>query len=66
MPHEDREKSFPTLIWVGGLSFGGWGCSQCNWVFDPAGQPIGKSFDEIKQNFQSQLTGEFASHRCAE
>jgi hypothetical protein len=65
MLHTGREKPLPKLVWIGGLSFGGWGCSQCDWVFDPAGQPIGASFEETKQNFQTQLIGEFASHECA-
>jgi hypothetical protein len=53
------------LVRVEGRSFEGWGCSECAWLFNPSGPPVGKSLDEMKQNFQMQLSEEFASHDCA-
>ena len=44
----------------------GWGCSECSWVFHPSDPPIGKSLDEMKRNFQMQLSHEFESHDCPE
>jgi hypothetical protein len=60
------ESSSRKLAWVQGQSVVGWGCSECAWVFSPSGPPTGKSLDEIKRNFQVQLSKEFASHACAE
>ena len=42
-----------------------WGCSDCNWEFNPSGPPIGESLQEMKQNFKSRRDREFASHVCA-
>jgi hypothetical protein len=53
------------LLWVAKESFEGWGCSECAWLFKPSGKPVGESLDEMKQNFQMQLSEEFASHACA-
>jgi hypothetical protein len=52
-------------VWVAKEGFEGWGCSECAWVFSPSGKPVGKSLDEMKQNFQMQLSEELASHACA-
>jgi hypothetical protein len=57
---------FPSrkTVWVAKESFEGWGCSECAWVFNPSGKPVGQSLDEMKRHFQTQLLGEFASHAC--
>jgi hypothetical protein len=65
MLHEGQESSSRKLAWVEGESFEGLGCSECAWVFSPSGPPTGKSLDEMKRNFQVQLSEEFASHACA-
>jgi rubredoxin len=52
------------VVWVEGESFEGWGCSECTWVFNPSGPPVGESIDEMTQNFEVQLSEEFASHDC--
>ena len=65
MLHEGEESSFRKLVRVEGRSFEGWGCSECAWVFNPSGPPVGKSLDEMTRNFQMQLAEEFASHACA-
>jgi hypothetical protein len=64
MLHEGQESPVRTLVWVEERSFKGWGCSECAWMFNPTGPPIGKSLDEMKRNFQMQLSEEFASHDC--
>jgi len=66
MLHKGQESSSRKLVWVEGESFGGWGCSECAWFFNLAGSPAGKSLDEMKWNFEAQLSDEFASHDCAE
>lgn len=65
MPRKGPESSSRKLVWVEGQSFEGWGCSECAWVFNPSGPPTGKSLDEMKRNFQVQLSEEFMSHNCA-
>jgi len=54
------------VVWIERQSLVGWGCSECGWVFNPSGPPIGKTLEEMKRNFQMQLSEEFASHDCAE
>jgi rubredoxin len=61
MPRKGPESSSRKLVWVEGQSFEGWGCSECAWVFNPSGPPTGKSLDEMKLNFQAQLSEEFMS-----
>jgi hypothetical protein len=66
MLHKGQESSSPRLVWVERQSVTAWGCSECAWVFNlPAGLPTGISLDEMKRNFQMQLSEEFASHACA-
>jgi hypothetical protein len=65
LPQGD-ESSSRKLVRIEGQSFRGWGCSECAWVFHPSDPPIGKSLDEMKRNFQMQLSQEFASHDCPE
>ena len=60
------EPSSRKLVWVEGQSFGGWGCSECAWVFNLPDFPTGKSVDEVKRNCEMKLSEEFASHSCAE
>jgi hypothetical protein len=64
MLHES-EISARKLARVERQSFWGWGCSECAWVFNPSGPPVGESLDAMKRNFQVQLSAEFASHDCA-
>jgi rubredoxin len=62
----EREISARKLVRVEGQSFQGWGCSECSWVFNPSGPPVGQSLDEMTRNFRAQLSNEFASHDCAQ
>jgi rubredoxin len=61
-----RAKKVPPANWriSKDRASGGWGCSECGWVFHPHDPPVGKSLDEMKRNFQMQLSEEFASHSC--
>lgn len=54
------------LVWLERQNFQGWACSECAWVFNPAGPPAGRSLDDMKQNFERQRNKEFTSHLCAE
>ena len=54
------------LVWIEQQRFRGWGCSECAWVFNPSGPPIGKSFDEMMRNFELQRDREFTLHVCAD
>jgi hypothetical protein len=54
------------LVWIAEPPFGGWGCSECAWVFNPSGSPTGSSLDEMKQNYIRQRDKEFAAHVCTE
>jgi rubredoxin len=61
----ESQPSARKLLWVKGQSFQGWGCSECSWLFNPSGPPVGQSLDAITRNYQAQLSDEFASHDCA-
>jgi hypothetical protein len=55
-----------TLTWVEEPRFQGCGCSECAWVFKPAGPPVGNSLDEMREHFERLRDKEFATHICAE
>jgi hypothetical protein len=52
------------LVWVESQSFEGFGCSECNWMFNPPGALVGKSLDKMKQTYEAQRDKEFAAHVC--
>jgi hypothetical protein len=54
------------LIWLERRNFQGWGCSECAWVFNPAGPPTGESLEEMKSQYEKRRDKEFAAHICAE
>jgi hypothetical protein len=54
------------LVWLEEKHFRGFGCSECAWVFNPSGPPIGNSFDEMMRHFELQRDREFSSHACAD
>jgi len=60
------EQMSRTLVWIEQQHFRGFGCSECGWRFEPAGAPIGTSFDEMMRNFEVQRDKEFTSHVCAD
>ena len=53
------------LVWVERANFQGWACTECAWVHNPLGPPIGESIDEMKIHYEQQRDKEFASHVCA-
>jgi hypothetical protein len=52
------------MAWVEKGDFRGWACSECAWKFNPSSVPSGNSIAEMKQNYERQRDGEFASHLC--
>ncbi len=53
-----------TLIWIDQPRFQGFGCSECAWVFNPSGPPVGNSIDEMKESYGRRRDKEFAAHVC--
>jgi rubredoxin len=54
------------LVWFERPDFLGWGCSECGWVFNPSGPPIGESLAEMQTQFEQKRDREFRLHVCAE
>jgi rubredoxin len=52
------------LVRVEGQSFQGWDCSECSWLFNPSGPPVGQSLEAMTRNYQAELSNEFAAHDC--
>lgn len=52
------------LIRIKRLDFEGFGCSECGWLFNYSGEPVGRSLEEMKKVFAEQRDKEFAAHRC--
>ena len=67
--HLARRPSMATLralIWIEEPRFQGCGCSECAWVFNPSGPPVGNSLAEMRENYEWLRDKEFAAHVCAE
>ncbi|MGB7846730.1 MAG: hypothetical protein WBL63_14025 [Candidatus Acidiferrum sp.] len=41
------------LIWIKGETFLGYGCSECNWVFNPSGLLVGETLAEMKTRYEA-------------
>lgn len=54
------------MTWVKSPTSERWACSDCDWAFHPAGPPVGKSLEEMKQNFERRRDKEFLGHVCAQ
>jgi hypothetical protein len=54
------------LVSMKGPGFWGWGCSECAWVFNPSGSPIGQTLEEMKRHYEQRRDKDFAAHFCAE
>jgi rubredoxin len=54
------------LVWAIRQNFQGWACSECAWVFNPLGPPVGESIDEMKIHYEQRRDKEFTSHVCVE
>lgn len=67
MSQSDPKMRMPRrLVWIDEKHFRGFGCSECAWVFNASGSPIGNSFDQMMRNFEAQRDREFSSHVCAD
>lgn len=53
------------LVWIEGQNLQGFGCSECNWVFETSTALVAESLDEMKQKYEAQRDNEFAAHVCA-
>jgi hypothetical protein len=53
------------LVWVESQNSQGFGCSECQWVFNPTGALVGESLDKMKQKFETERDKEFTAHVCA-
>jgi hypothetical protein len=54
-----------SLVWLGEQKFQGFGCSACNWRFEPSGAVVGNSLDEMKRNYETERDKAFAAHICS-
>src|SRR6202795_3162873 len=61
VPTPGQDSSSRKTVWIKEERVMGWGCSECAWVFNPSGPPIGKTLDQMTRNFHAQLSEEFAS-----
>jgi hypothetical protein len=52
------------LEWIKSQNFQGFGCSECNWKFNPSGVLAGDSLDEMKRKYEAERDKEFANHTC--
>jgi hypothetical protein len=52
------------LVWIENQNLQGFGCSECNWVFQTSGALLVESLDEMKQKYEAQRDKEFAAHVC--
>jgi hypothetical protein len=55
-----------TLKRIKRQNFQGFGCSECDWKFNPSGALAGDSLDEMKRKYEAERDKEFAAHTCAE
>jgi hypothetical protein len=53
------------LRWIESQNFHGFGCSECNWTFNPPGALAGPSLDEMKKKYEAERDQGFAAHVCA-
>jgi hypothetical protein len=53
-----------TLEWIKRQNFQGFGCSECDWKFNPSGALAGDSLDEMKRKYETLRDKEFATHTC--
>jgi hypothetical protein len=56
----------PKLTWIREADIHGPACSQCAWLFRPAGAPTGTSLQQMKEDYMRCCNEEFAAHVCAE
>jgi hypothetical protein len=52
------------LEWIESQNFQGFGCSECDWKFNPSGALADGSLDEMKRKYEAERDKEFATHTC--
>jgi hypothetical protein len=52
------------LEWIKSQNFQGFGCSECDWGFNPSGALAGDSIDEMKRKYEAERDKGFAAHTC--
>jgi hypothetical protein len=52
------------LVRIESKDFVGFGCSDCNWVFNPSGAVVGETIYEMKRKYLAERDKEFAAHFC--
>jgi hypothetical protein len=52
------------LVRIESANFLGFGCSDCNWVFNPSGAVVGETIEEMERKYQAERDKEFAAHVC--
>src|SRR5467141_86443 len=52
------------LVWNEKQNFQGFGCSECNWMFQPSSALLDESLDRMKEKYEAQRDKEFAAHVC--
>ena len=65
-PRRPKVTMLRKLIWIEKRSFQGCACSECEWMFQPLGPPVGDSLDEMKEIYERLRDKEFAGHVCGE
>ncbi len=53
------------LVWIESQNFQGFGCSECQWVFESTSPFVGRSLDKMKEAYEAERDKAFASHVCA-
>jgi hypothetical protein len=53
------------LVWIETKTFVGFGCSECQWVFNSTSPFVGRSLDKMKEAYEAERDKEFAAHVCA-
>lgn len=43
-----------------------WGCSDCSWLFNASGPPIGQDIPEMEQNYYTERDKQFREHLCSD
>jgi hypothetical protein len=52
------------LAWIKRETFQGYGCSECDWKYKPAGVLSGGTLAEMKEIYEAERDKEFAAHSC--
>ena len=53
------------MVWIKNARVQGWGCSQCNWIYNPLGPPLGHGMDEMMKNYERERDLEYLLHSCS-